>query len=86
MRSAFGQKPEGQSMFLVTVNMPGYHPDHEGEAFECERVARAHINHEVQWHIKQGFRICDLPVWTLWETGSPEPIVESRCGVALISG
>lgn len=73
-------------MFLVTVNMPGYLPDNEGEVFENERDARAHINREVQWHLGQGFRMCDLPVWTLWERGVPEPLVESRCGVAAISG
>lgn len=73
-------------MFLVTVNMPGYLPDCEGEEFECERDARAHINDEVQWHLDQGFHTCDLPVWTLWEAGNPEPVVESRCGVAAISG
>ena len=73
MRSAFGQKPEGQSMFLVTVNMPGYHPDHEGEEFECERAARAHINHEAQWHIEQGFRMCDFGLIR-------------RCGVWFLSG
>ena len=73
-------------MFLVTVNMPGYLPDHEGEEFEHERDARAHINDEVRWHLDQGFRQCDLPVWTLWEVGNPEPLVESRCGVAAIAG
>jgi hypothetical protein len=72
-------------VFLVTVNMPGYMPDNEGEEFECERDARAHINHEVQWHLAQGFYMGHLPVWTLWEVGVPEPIVESRCGVALVS-
>lgn len=73
-------------MFLVTVNMPGYLPDHEGEVFENERDARIHINNEVQWHLAQGFHMRDLPVWTLWEADNPEPIVESRCGVAAISG
>jgi hypothetical protein len=73
-------------VFLVTVNMPGYLPDDEGEEFDRERDARAHINDEVQWHLEQGFRVCDLPVWTLWEVGDSEPLVESRCGVAPLSG
>jgi hypothetical protein len=73
-------------VFLVTVNMPGYLPDNEGVEFEDERDARAHINDEVQWHLEQGFRVCDLPVWTLWEVGRAEPLVESRCGVAAIAG
>jgi hypothetical protein len=73
-------------VFLVTVNMPGYLPDNEGQEFDNERDARTHINDEVQWHLDQGFHMRDLPVWTLWEAGNPDPLVESRCGVAAISG
>ena len=72
-------------MFLVTVHLSGCIPDQEGECFETERAARAHINHEVQWHLERGFCMCDLPVWTLWEAGSLEPVVASRFGVAPLS-
>lgn len=73
-------------MFLVTVNLPGYLPDSEGQEFDNELEARIHINDEVKWHLDEGFCTSELPVWTLWEIGNPEPLVESRCGVALIAG